>query len=82
MRGAGVGEVLGALVQGSEMTEREMDVLRLLAKGFSNRSISDALSIAENTTRIHVGRILDKLGVEDRTQAVILAIQRGLVHVD
>ncbi|MBL0161219.1 MAG: response regulator transcription factor [Bryobacterales bacterium] len=79
---AAVGAILAEQMQGSELTEREMDVLRLLAKGFSNRSISDALSIAENTTRIHVGRILDKLGVEDRTQAVILAIQRGLVHVD
>lgn len=77
-----IGTMLAEQLPGSDLTDREMDVLRLLAKGYSNRSISDALSIAENTTRIHVGRILDKLGVEDRTQAVILAIQRGLVHVD
>jgi DNA-binding NarL/FixJ family response regulator len=65
-----------------ELTEREMDVLRLLAKGQSNREIAADLSIAENTVRIHVARILQKLGVEDRTQAVIAAFQRGLVHLD
>ena len=47
-----------------------------------NREIGETLGIAENTVRIHVSRVLDKLGVADRTQAVLLAIQRGLVHVD
>lgn len=77
-----VGTRLAERVPGSELTGRELDVLRLLAQGFSNRSIADALKISENTARIHVGRILDKLGVVDRTQAVIAAIQRGIVHVD
>jgi DNA-binding NarL/FixJ family response regulator len=77
-----VGTRLAERVPGSELTDRELDVLRLLAKGYSNRGIADALKISENTARIHVGRILDKLGVVDRTQAVIAAIQRGIVHVD
>ena len=64
------------------LTERELDVLRLLARGQSNREIAAELSIAENTVRIHVGHILQKLAVEDRTQAVILAFQTGIVHLD
>jgi DNA-binding NarL/FixJ family response regulator len=77
-----VGALLAARVPGTELTERELDVLRLLVKGCSNREVGDGLGIAENTVRIHVSRILDKLGVADRTQAVLLAIQRGLVHFD
>lgn len=77
-----VGALLAERVPGSELTTRERDVLRLLAKGRSNREVGEALCISENTVRIHVSRILDKLGVTDRTQAVLLAIQKGLVHVD
>ena len=77
-----IAALLAGRVPGTELTEREMDVLRLLAKGMNNRDIGERLAIAENTVRIHVSRILDKLGVADRTQAVLLAIQRGLVHVD
>jgi DNA-binding NarL/FixJ family response regulator len=57
-------------------------LLALLCKGCNNRSVADALGISENTARIHVSRILQKLGVEDRTQAVITAIHRGLIHVE
>jgi DNA-binding NarL/FixJ family response regulator len=64
------------------LTDRETEVLRLLAQGCSNREIANRLQISENTTRIHVSRILDKLAVEDRTQAVLVAIQRGLVHLE
>lgn len=77
-----IGALLAERVPGLELTSRELDVLRLLAKGRSNREVGEQLGIAENTVRIHVSRILDKLGVTDRTQAVLLAIQRGLVHVD
>ncbi len=77
-----IGALLAERVPGAELTGRELDVLRLLAMGRSNRELGEQLGIAENTVRIHVSRILDKLGVEDRTQAVLLAIQRGLVHVD
>jgi DNA-binding NarL/FixJ family response regulator len=77
-----VGATLAARVPDAALTDRETEVLRLLAQGCSNREIANRLAIAENTTRIHVSRILDKLAVEDRTQAVLVAIQRGLVHLD
>jgi DNA-binding NarL/FixJ family response regulator len=77
-----VSALLAERLPGTELTDRELDVLKLLVRGCSNREIGDQLAIAENTVRIHVSRILDKLGVADRTQAVLSAIQRGLVHVD
>jgi len=67
---------------GSDLTPRELEVLALLTHGGSNRDISHQLKIAEKTTSIHVSNILSKLGVVDRTQAAIAAIQRGLVHLD
>jgi DNA-binding NarL/FixJ family response regulator len=79
---AAVSALLAQRLPGSELTDRELDVLRMLAQGHSNRETGELLGIAENTVRIHVSRILDKLGVTDRTQAVLMAIQRGLVHVD
>lgn len=77
-----VAALLAGRMPGSDLTDRETDVLRLLVKGFTNKEIGDALGIAENTVRIHVSRILDKLDATDRTQAALVAIQRGLVHVD
>ena len=77
-----VASLLATRLPGSQLTDRELDVLRLLARGASNREAADSLGISENTIRIHVSRILDKLGAADRTQAVLLAIQNGLVHVD
>ena len=77
-----VGAALAARVPDAKLTDREADVLKLLAQGCSNREIATRLRIAENTTRIHVSRILDKLEVEDRTQAVLAAIQKGLVHLE
>lgn len=79
---AAVGALLAERPPGMELTEREHEVLALLAKGASNRVVAESLRISENTARIHVTHILQKLGVEDRTQAVITAIQRGIVHVD
>lgn len=77
-----VAATLSARVAGDDLTDRERNVLQLLAQGCSNREISSRLKIAENTVRIHVSHILDKLQVEDRTQAVLAAIHRGLVHVE
>jgi DNA-binding NarL/FixJ family response regulator len=61
------------------LTERETDVLRLLAQGHSNKEIAQALHIAEQTVKTHVSHILDKLGVPSRTQAALYAIRSGLV---
>ena len=64
------------------LTEREIDVLRLMAHGRSNKEIGAELHISEGTVKFHVNNILGKLGVADRTQAVTSAIQRGIIHLD
>jgi DNA-binding NarL/FixJ family response regulator len=63
----------------AELTVREREVLRLLAGGFSNREIGHVLFVAEGTVKNHVSNILTKMGVRDRTRAVIKAAERGLL---
>ncbi|WP_315211281.1 response regulator transcription factor [Actinomyces massiliensis] len=62
------------------LTSREGEVFLMLARGFPNDRIARELSIAEGTVRIHVGRILGKLGLHDRSQAVVLAYESGLIR--
>ncbi len=65
-----------------DLTPREREVLLCITQGRSNREIAEELGIAEKTVRIHVSSMLEKMGVRDRTQATIYALQRGLVHFD
>src|SRR6185436_5384714 len=67
---------------GSQLTARELEVLKLMARGKSNREIASELAITEGTVKGHVNNILSKLGVSDRTQAVTSALQRGIVHLE
>ncbi|GAB4456550.1 MAG: hypothetical protein OHK0041_21370 [Anaerolineales bacterium] len=60
------------------ISSRELDVLRLLARGLTNAEIAEQLHLSEGTVRNHVSAILEKLGVTDRTQAAVIALQHGL----
>ncbi|RGE16736.1 response regulator transcription factor [Leucobacter sp. wl10] len=62
-----------------DLTARELEVLRLMAEGYSNREISEALFLAEGTVKNHVSTILTKLGVRDRTRAVLRALREGIL---
>jgi DNA-binding CsgD family transcriptional regulator len=66
----------------ASLSSRELDVLQLLVGGRRNREIASALDITEGTVKLHVSSILDKLGVVDRTEAVTVALRRGLVRLD
>jgi two-component system NarL family response regulator len=66
----------------SELTSREVDVLRLLAEGRKNGEIAQRLKLREATIKVYVNRILGKLGVNDRTEAAMTALRRGLVRLE
>jgi two-component system NarL family response regulator len=76
-----VGAKLVQRMSNPELSERELEVLGLMAQGMSNSDIATALTIGESTVKSHVNRILSKLGVSDRTQAVIIAVKRGIVSL-
>ena len=64
-----------------ELTTRELEVLRLIYDGYRNKQIADRLAIAETTVNFHIKNIVDKLGANDRTHAVTIALRRGLLEV-
>ena len=76
-----VASLLADRVGRSPLSARELDVLRLLVGGKRNRTIASELDITEGTVKLHVSSILGKLGVTDRTEAVTVALQRGIVQL-
>jgi DNA-binding NarL/FixJ family response regulator len=65
-----------------DLTAREVEVLRLAAKGFGNRDIARAIGRTEGTVKVHLKHAMAKLAVKDRTEAVTVALQRGIIHLD
>ena len=76
-----VARALAARMPDSELSTREQEVLRRLVDGMTNKEIANTLGITEATVKCHVSTILMRLNVSDRTQAVVTALQRGLVHL-
>ena len=77
-----IGARLAERMTRAELTTREIEILKLVAKGKSNKEIGGALDIAEVTVKLHIGHILAKLKASDRTQATTIALQRGIFHLD
>jgi DNA-binding NarL/FixJ family response regulator len=63
------------------LTTREIEVLRQIAEGNRNRDIGEKLFITEETVKVHIKHIMEKLGASDRTQAIAIAIRRGIIHL-
>src|SRR5262249_4498546 len=63
------------------LTDRERDVLQHIAEGSRNREIAERLFISEETVKVHVKHILEKLGASERTQAVAIGVRRGIIHL-
>jgi len=72
-------EKLTQYITSKKLSERELEVLSLISKGKSNKEIAGLLFVTDNTVKMHVKKILSKLQANDRTQAVVIAIQRGLL---
>lgn len=76
-----VARALASRIPDSDLSAREQEVLQLMVGGNSNKEIASVLGITEATVKSHVSTILQRLDVDDRTQAVVTALQRGLVHL-
>ncbi len=78
---AQVAENLAEHFNGDARSERESEVLRRMSEGDRNRDIGEQLSISEETVKVHIRHIMDKLGAKDRTQAVAIGLRRGVIHL-
>jgi DNA-binding NarL/FixJ family response regulator len=78
---AAISNVLAGRAKREPLSVREIEVLRMIVQGNSNKEISSGLGISENTVKFHTTRIFEKLGVLDRVQAATAAIERGIVHL-
>lgn len=76
-----VGAKLAERMQSEDLSGREVEVIQLMAQGKSNREIGDLLKITEGTVKYHVNNIFSKLQVHDRTQAVVIALKRGIASL-
>ncbi len=79
---AAVARALAEYTPRVDLSEREVEVLRLVAKGLSNSELAGVLGLAAGTAKVHLHHIFRKLGTEDRTEAVTVALQRGYLHLD
>jgi DNA-binding NarL/FixJ family response regulator len=77
-----VAERLAEFPERSDLTEREAEVLQLVARGLSNKEVARAIGRTDETVKIHLKNAFAKLGVADRTEAVTVALTRGLIHLD
>jgi DNA-binding NarL/FixJ family response regulator len=77
----GIAAHLAEHMSDEELTTREVEVLRKVAEGNRNRDIGELLFISEETVKVHVKHIMDKLGAKDRTQAISIAVRRGIIEL-
>jgi DNA-binding NarL/FixJ family response regulator len=78
---AEVAQKLAEHLASEKLSSRELEVLAHMARGMRNKEIGAELAIAEDTVKMHVKNILGKLGVNDRTEAVTIALRRGILHL-
>jgi DNA-binding NarL/FixJ family response regulator len=78
---AEIGTKLAARMDRPNLSDREQEVLALMAKGKSNKAIATELSITDNTVKCHVTNVMTKLGASDRTHAVVNALQQGIIKL-
>jgi two-component system NarL family response regulator len=77
-----VARLLAQRLRREELSQRELDVLQYLAKGHSNKEIAAGLFLSEETVKTHLKSLFSKLGVQDRTKAVLAAVRHGIVHLE
>ena len=77
-----VGPLLAEHLTHRPLTSREVEVLKMVAKGMGNKEIASVLNIAEVTVKLHVSHVLEKLNVKDRTEAATAALKRGIISLD